>query len=357
MQHRLSHRQRLAIKKYSLLILSITIIIAIFLSIPNIARALPDSIVDVLTEQSDLKEISYNETSEDALLTSIVGESFSAVLGYDYESEPKIPSFEDLEGAEYVSAVNLCWYTEEDMPKLNLINRTKFKVNLYNYSDLEFPVDNKIGSGPLVLILHTHGTESYLPKGVNYYTADDSFRSHIESETVVAVGTVLADVLNSKGIPTMHDTIMYDKEDFNRAYSNSKAAGAAALKKYPSIKYIIDLHRDAIFTAKGVNQKPITEINNEKCAQAMLVVGTNQGGANHPNWAENLTVAVNLQSILNEDFPTLMRPICLRSASFNQQLSSGSILIEVGSCGSTIEEAKNAAKCFAASFAKMIYSN
>ncbi|OGO87377.1 MAG: hypothetical protein A2Y15_06385 [Clostridiales bacterium GWF2_36_10] len=348
----------MAIKKYSLLILSLIVIVSVFLSIPSIAKALPTSLVGVLTENSKIEEsLPAVESSDDERLTSLMGEAFSAVLGYDYESEPPIPSLENLEGAEFVSAVNLCWYSEEDIPELHLINRTNFEVDLFDYTDLEFPIDNDIYSEPLVLIVHTHGTESYLPKGVNYYTSRNTFRSEKEEETVVAVGTVLADSLNSKGIITIHDTTMYDKENFSSAYSNSKAAAAATLLKYPSIKYIIDLHRDAIFTAKGVNQKPITKINEDQCAQVMLVVGTNQGGAIHPNWDDNLTVAVNLQKILNEDYPTLMRPICLRTASFNQQLSPGSILVEIGSCGNTIEEAKNAAKYFAASFAEMIYSN
>lgn len=357
MQYRLTNRQRQAIKKYCLLTMSILIIIAVFLSIPNIAKALPVSLAGVLTEETVSVQNSDVISTDNTRLTTLMGEAFSAVLGYDYESEPIIPSLEDLEGAEFVSAVNLCWYTEEDTPTLNLVNRTDFDVNLYDYTDLDFPIDNTQSAEPLVLIMHTHGTESYLPKGVEYYTADDTFRSQDESKTVVAVGTVLADALNSKGIVTLHDTTMYDKEDFRGAYGASKASVAETLLKYPSIKYVIDLHRDAIFTAGGVNQKPITEMNKEKCAQVMLVVGTNQGGANHSDWDKNLTVAVNLQSILNEDYPTLMRPICLRTASFNQQLSTGSILLEVGSCGNTIEEAKNAAKFFAVAFAEMVYSN
>ena len=86
----------------------------------------------------------------------------------------------------------------------------------------------------------------------------------------------------------------------------------------------------------------------------MLVVGTNEGGAAHPNWRNNLTVAVRLQQTMNEMYPTLARPINLRTAAFNQMLTSGSMIIEVGSCGNTIEEAQNAAEMVADCLARTI---
>lgn len=351
---RLTRRQRIAIKKYSILILSIAIISSVFLSIPSVAKALPESLASMLTEKQNARDSSA--LPDDNKLTSLMGDPFSVVLGYDYETEPEIPPNDNLEGAEYVEAVNLCWYTIEEKPELFLMNRTNFKINLNDYKNLKFPIDNKINSAPAVLIVHTHGTESYLSAGVDYYTAGENFRSEDQSKNVVGVGTVLAQELEKRGIATVHDTTMHDKNNFSASYSNSRKAVTNILAKYPSIKYVIDLHRDAVFTAKGVNQKPVTKIDGKEVAQIMLVVGTNQGGANHPNWKKNLTVAVALQSIINEDYPTLARPLCLRSASFNQQLSLGSFLIEVGSCGNTVEEAKNAVKLFASAFAEMIYS-
>ncbi len=352
MRNRLSYRQRQSIKRYGILFLSVMIITAIFLSIPAIARALPESLALILTEQADASGSAG--APRETRLVPLMGESFSAVLGFDYESEPKIPSLEDIEGAEYVRAVNLCWYTFEDKPRLNLINRTDYEVDLYNYLNRPFPIDNSLTEEPVVLIVHTHGTESFLASGIEYYTKDETFRSEDTEKNVVAIGALLAAELESRGIKTLHDTCMHDKESYSAAYSNSKRAVAEALAANPSIKYVIDLHRDAVFTSEGVNQKPITEINGERVAQVMLVIGTNQGGANHPDWRKNLTVGVALQSIMNEKYPTFARPIQLRSASFNQQLSPGSILLEVGSCGNTIDEAKNAARLFAAAFAEMI---
>lgn len=355
MEHHLTNHQRQSIKKYCILLLSTAMIISVFFSIPNIARAIPESLAGVLTAQSD--DNNNSDENSESKLAPVMGEAFSAVLGFDFESEPTIPSVTSPEGALFVSAVSLCWYTQEEAPNLYLLNRTDFNVNIQEYLGLAFPIDNSLSTEPLVLIVHTHGTESYLPAGVDYYLADENFRSEVETETVVEVGTVLANALNSKGIITIHDTTMYDKDDYSSAYSNSKEAVAIALAKHPTIKYVIDLHRDAVFNSDGINQKPVTTIGGKQVAQSMLVMGTNQGGAIHPSWSENLTVAVALQGILNEDYPTFMRPICLRTASFNQQLATGSMLLEIGSCGNTIEEAKNAAELFAAAFTKMIYSN
>ncbi|HOJ48201.1 MAG TPA: stage II sporulation protein P [Bacillota bacterium] len=353
--NRLTNRQKMLIKKYTLLTVSILLITGIFLSIPSIARALPRSLAEALTRNPSA--VSDETASEPDRLTALMGDSFTAILGFDYEAEPEIPILDITEGAKFVQAVNLCWYTIDEEPQLYLINRTNFSVNLNDFRSNEYPISREIGSEPTVLIVHTHGTESYLAPGIDYYTPNESFRSTDESKTVVAVGKVLAEELNKRGIVTIHDTVMHDKDDYSNAYTNSKRAVAEMLKKYPTIKYVIDLHRDAVFTSDGTNQKPVTAINGQPAAQVMLVVGTNQGGADHPNWRKNLTVAVALQETMNRDYPTLSRPICLRSASFNQQLSPGYLLLEVGSCGNTIEEAKNAAKLFAAAFASTIKQN
>ena len=208
-----------------------------------------------------------------------------------------------------------------------------------------------------MLILHTHGTESYLPDGADSYDEDESFRSENTEENVVAVGRVFADTLRSAGISVIHDETMYDRDDFNAAYTSSRAAVYDWLEKYPSIRYVFDLHRDSVFTADGENQKPVAEIGGETAAQIMLVVGTDQGGADHAGWRQNLTVAVAYQQLLNADYPTLARPICLRTASFNQQCLPGMLLLEIGACGNTLTEAKRAARLAALSFISLYDSS
>ena len=86
----------------------------------------------------------------------------------------------------------------------------------------------------------------------------------------------------------------------------------------------------------------------------MLVVGTDGGGSYHPGWRTNMTVAAHLQQTLNDIYPTLARPMNIRTAAFNQSLCPGSLLLECGSCANTVEEAENAIKLFASAYAFMI---
>jgi stage II sporulation protein P len=57
---------------------------------------------------------------------------------------------------------------------------------------------------------------------------------------------------------------------------------------------------------------------------------------------------------LNKNHTAFTRPISLRGSSYNQEYTPGSILVEIGSCGNTLEEAKNAGVIFAEEVSKLI---
>ena len=59
----------------------------------------------------------------------------------------------------------------------------------------------------------------------------------------------------------------------------------------------------------------------------------------HPNWIQNLKVAVKVQEKANEMYPGLFRPIILRNSRYNQHVANGAVIIEVGATGNTMEEA------------------
>lgn len=192
---------------------------------------------------------------------------------------------------------------------------------------------------PVVLIVHTHGTESYSDGG-DTYTKSDSFRSENTEENVVAVGTVMTNVFKAAGINTIHCTEMFDTPSYRDSYSRSFAAVQEYLKENPSISYVFDVHRDAIIKDDLTKIRTFCAWNGETTAQAMLVVGTNEGGANHEKWEDNLAFALSIQEKLFSLSDTLPRKVNLRSAAFNQGLSSGGLLLEIGSCGNTLAEAK-----------------
>lgn len=202
---------------------------------------------------------------------------------------------------------------------------------------------------PQVLILHTHGTECYADGNT-----DGLYRTTDTEKNVVRVGKALAEALREKGISVLHCEEMFDADSFIKAYQNSKAAVRAYLAEYPSIRYVIDLHRDAVSDEKGNYVPLLSEINGEETAKLMLVVGTDEAGADHADWRDNLRVAWALQKHAESSYPTLMRHINLRSASFNQQLSAGYLLLEVGACGGTVEQACRAAVLFSDVFAETV---
>ncbi|MFB0921196.1 MAG: stage II sporulation protein P, partial [Oscillospiraceae bacterium] len=118
------------------------------------------------------------------------------------------------------------------------------------------------------------------------------------------------------------------------------------LKKYPSISVVLDVHRDAIGDSDVV-YKTVAEADGKSCAQFMLLVGTGENGLEHPNWKENLKFALYLQSAVVAKYPSLPRPIALKKERYNQHLSTGYLILEVGSSGNTLSEALNAVRLFA----------
>lgn len=207
---------------------------------------------------------------------------------------------------------------------------------------------------PIVLIYHTHGTEAFLDEDAQYVTPSESFRSKNIEENVVAVGKVLAQVLESNGISTVHCEIMHDKDSYPKAYETARKTVISYLERYPSIRYILDVHRDALVTTDGSHIRPVTVApDGDEVAQVMLVIGTNQSG-DHPNWENNLALACKLQVRLNKDVTDFARPINLRKTSFLAEYADGAMLVEIGSAANTLSQAKNAAALFGQTFADLV---
>lgn len=201
--------------------------------------------------------------------------------------------------------------------------------------------------GPQILIMHTHGTEAYTMDGTDIYTPSDTSRTTDPNYNVVRVGEEIAGVLTEMGFSVLHDTSLYDYPAFSGAYDRSKAGVERYLAEYPSIRIVLDVHRDALVGENGETYKTLATVEGAETAQVMLVVGSNDTGLEHPRWKENLTLAIRLQGEMNALSPTLARPITIRTNRFNQQLTTGSLLVEVGSHGNTLQEALAAARLFA----------
>lgn len=211
-----------------------------------------------------------------------------------------------------------------------------------------------LGEGPQILIVHTHGSEAYSQSDGLTYQESDSYRTTDCTRNMVRVGEEMAQIFRENGFEVIHDTNLYDYPAYNGAYDRSGAAVKDWLAKYPSIKIILDVHRDALVGNDGSIYKLVSQENGEKVAQVMLVVGTDGGGASHPYWIDNLALAIRYQQELISDYVSLARPIVLRNSRYNQNLSTGSLLVEVGGHGNTLTEALAGARLFAQSVSQVL---
>ncbi len=229
---------------------------------------------------------------------------------------------------------------------LYLYNRTGLSVDLA--AAAAAPVNITLPEeGPQILIVHTHATEAYTPDGADVYTpSDNNSRTLDTSCNMVRVGEEMEQVFTEMGLGVIHDDTLFDYPQYNGAYDRSAAAVAAWLEQYPTIRVVLDVHRDALIGEDGTVYKAVTTVDGTSTAQVMLVLGSSEGGE-HPNWLENLTLACKIQNGLNTLYPTLARPMTLRSSRYNQQLCTGSLLVEVGTHGNTLQEALAAARLFA----------
>jgi len=230
--------------------------------------------------------------------------------------------------------------------EISLLNTTSLAVDVAALAVAPISIEPD-SSGPQILIMHTHGTEAYTMDGTDIYTPSDTSRTTDTQFNVVRVGQEIADQLTAMGFSVLHDTTLYDYPAYSGAYDRSKEGVEAWLAKYPSIRVVLDVHRDALTGENGETYKTLATVEGQEIAQLMLVVGSSDAGLEHPFWKENLTLAIHLQSGLIARDPTLARPITLRTNRFNQQLTTGSLLVEVGSHGNTLQEALAAARLFA----------
>ncbi len=206
---------------------------------------------------------------------------------------------------------------------------------------------------PQVLIVHTHGCEAYtMPEGEEYVESDDH-RTLNDHMSVVRVGDEIAQTLEAAGIGVVHDRTLHDYPSYSGAYNRSLTTIERYRKEYPSIVYVLDVHRDAVEDASGEQYKLVCA-EEPDAAQLEFVIGTDGGGAEHPRWRENLKLACAVQSNLLEKYPTLLRPITVRNSRYNQHVTTGTLLLEVGTAGNSLAEALNAARLFAEGFAETI---
>lgn len=224
-------------------------------------------------------------------------------------------------------------------------NETDYAIDMTSLLQKDSPV--ALGEeGVQVLIMHTHGTEAYTQSPGHAYVASGEYRTTDSSANMLRVGQEICDILNDRGVSAVHSRTLNDYPAYNGSYNRALKDIQAHIQQYPTIQLVIDVHRDAIATG-NTYYKTAAEVDGQQTAQLMFVTGTDAGGLTHDHWQDNLAFQAQLHDRLNSTYPGIMRPMSIRASRFNQHIRKGSMLVEVGACGNTLEEALAAAQIFA----------
>ena len=269
------------------------------------------------------------------------------------EDAPLVPG----EGEAIVAKQILPSAGQENAGGVYLFNRTSKNIDMPSIVAAPCPVTISGTDAPQVLIVHTHGTEAYQPTSANGYEPSDPYRTLDNEQNITRIGAEVKTVLEGLGVSVLHDQTLHDYPNYNGSYTRSAESIRRYLEEYPSIQIVLDIHRDALIGDDGRVYKPLTTVDGEEVAQVLLIVGTDEGGQQHDSWVQNLVFAGKVQSAMNLLYPTLARPVTLRTSRFNQQYRVGSLLVEMGSHGNTLEESLAAARHFARSLGLVVLQN
>jgi len=191
------------------------------------------------------------------------------------------------------------------------------------------------GAAEMVVgIYNTHNSESYSGNG-------GPDRVQGENGDIVTVGETLKKALEKNGIGAVHDSKIHDAVDFMKAYSESVKTATQMIKDYPSIKILLDIHRDGL--PPGFSKSTVT-VKGREASKIMVVIGKK-----NPHWQKNETLAKELMAIGEKKYPGLFVPNITYAANarYNQHLSDGGLLLEFGSQFNTLDESNGAAEALA----------
>lgn len=260
-------------------------------------------------------------------------------------SQPE-ETYEDIEEAKLINEGNGDLENKETkVISENNINEKytnkyqNIKINNQTSYDISGILENasyNFNDSRNVIMYHTHTCESYTPTENYNYEMTDSYRTTNLNFTVSKVGDELSSQLEKQGFTVIHSKAYHDYPSYNGSYGRSLTTLENMLSQNKNTEIVIDLHRDAVGSKS--NYAPSVQIGDEVCAQVMFVVGTDGSGLEHANWRKNLQYAIKVQSVADELYPGLFRPIILRNARYNQHLTNASTIVEVGATGNTLEQ-------------------
>lgn len=333
--------------------------------VPKIAENNLTKTAEVTAETTTL---SYNYLDDRLMLSEGLLEDFNSISDNEDEminenlstggKKPYPESLEERSGTILTMAFGKQTSTQYmDLPgggqlrNLTSIPNSEVISQCNMNTDIKLKCDINV---PEVLIMHTHTTESFEPYSRDFYDASFNSRTTDETMNVVAVGEALTEELRSAGIGVIHDRTVHDYPSYNGSYDRSRATVSTILAQNPSIKIVIDLHRDALERDNGDRIAPVITVDKNKAAQIMIISGCDDGTMNMANFYQNLHFASFLEREFETDYKGISRGILFTYKKYNQDLTTGSLLFEIGSHANSIDQVLYTGKLIGKSMAKAL---
>ncbi len=266
------------------------------------------------------------------------------------------PATEAETQGESKAKANIKEYGGEAYPVIENHYGEAGEITIKNTTDFDIDIDSELASPlgfevedtdePQVLIVHTHSCEAYLQQDNGVYYSEYTGRSTDDGENITSAGKAMADSLTENGIKALHSSVHHDDPSYNGSYYRSAQTIYDYLEKYPSIKVIIDFHRDSLgYGGEDGKIKPVFEVDGKKAAQVMIMSGYDPNGEyDFEGWEENLRLALRIQNKAEQMYPGMTRPLYFGDFVYNMSINSGSLLIEVGTEVNTLDEARYTGK-------------
>ena len=243
--------------------------------------------------------------------------------------------------------------------RYGVVNRDTDKVIRLEYTDDYSDMDElkkisdyvenpnpKLDNEPIVYIYNSHQLENYSSNNLDVYGI---------TPNVMMASYVFREKLNDLGVSSivedanMSDILSSNGWNYAYSYQASRMVMEDKKKKYNSLKYFVDIHRDSV-----PKSSTTVVINDVSYAKVLFVVGLDYSG-----WENNYEVASKINSLIEHDYLGLSRGIMKKSGPnvngvYNQDFSNNCVLIEIGGVENTIEEVYQTMEVLAVIFDKYI---
>lgn len=335
LQKLLAYIKRLGVmcmKKQVIYLLTGILVCILWISkIVNMSEALFFPGIKKISEEQSSETISVIEDTLTAEMILLAQENDEMVVEEVEETVPANKMELNMDKLSDYNYLRSTFYTVDSSTTIG-----KDQLNIEDLLKLNTKLDQNVNKTK-ILIFHTHSQEAFA-----------------DGTSIVSIGAYLAELLNQKGIQTMHHTGVYDyvdgKLDRSKAYQYATKEVEKILNENPSIEVVIDLHRDGI----PDNKRLVTEINGKPTAKIMYFNGLSRTKSNgdieylyNPYIDENLSFSFQMQLATESMYPGLARKIYLKAYRYSLHMMPKSLLIEAGAQNNTVEEMKNAMELLA----------